>query len=39
MYASKNTKNKNTLLFNNADMKPIMSVICDKALYWRYAKF
>ena len=27
------------LLFNNADMKAIMLVICDRALFWRYVKF
>ena len=27
------------LLFNNANMKPIMLVIYDRALFWRYVKF
>ena len=26
------------LLLNNANMKAIMLVICDKALFWRYVK-
>ena len=26
------------LLFNNANMKAIMLVICDKTLFWRYVK-